>query len=63
MREVNHFPQSSTKVKNEWSYTSATATCLHVMDRKNVIFLYVVHVGVRMVNCIVTIGFESRRTL
>jgi hypothetical protein len=28
-REVNHSPQFSVKVKNEWSYTSTPAECSH----------------------------------
>jgi len=31
--------------------TSATHIWLHVVDREN-LFLYVVHVGVRLVNCV-----------
>jgi len=28
-READHSPQSSTEVKNEWSYTSTPLLCLH----------------------------------
>ena len=28
--EADHSPLSSAEVKNEWSYTSTTPTCLHV---------------------------------
>jgi hypothetical protein len=30
--KVTHMPQSSAKVKNEWSYTFATPVCLCDMD-------------------------------
>ena len=37
--EVNHTPpSSSTKVKNEWSYHFYSPTCLHSVDRENLIF-------------------------
>ena len=31
--EADHWPPSNVQVKNEWSYTSATPTCLHSMNR------------------------------
>ena len=37
--EVNHPRPSSTEVKNEWRYTSASPIRLRVMDREN-IYLY-----------------------
>jgi hypothetical protein len=39
-REVNHTPPSSTKVKNEWSYTSIPSVCLRGIDRENVYLLF-----------------------
>jgi len=33
--ETDHSPPSSAKVKNEWSYTSASPMCLHVKHRNN----------------------------
>jgi len=32
-RGVNHSLSSNTKVKNEWSYTSTSPTCIHGVDR------------------------------
>ena len=32
--EVDHSPPSSTKVQNEWSYTSTPSTCLRGVNRK-----------------------------
>jgi hypothetical protein len=37
-REDNNLPTSSSKVKNEWSYTSDLRTCLHGMDKENFTF-------------------------
>jgi hypothetical protein len=34
-REVNHLPESSAKVKKEWSYTSAPAICLRGVHRED----------------------------
>jgi len=31
--EADHSPPTNTEVKNEWSYTSTPATCLHAMHR------------------------------
>jgi len=31
--EADHLLPSSTKVKNEWSYTSILPVCLHCVDR------------------------------
>jgi hypothetical protein len=36
---VKHTPPSSAKVKNEWSYTSTPAVCLHGVDREEVYIL------------------------
>ena len=39
--EIDHWPPSSTEVKNEWSSTSAQPTCLH--DKDNFTFyIYIV---------------------
>jgi len=37
--ETDHLPQSSTKVKKEWSHISAPPTYLHGMDRDNFTFI------------------------
>ena len=38
-REVYHSPLTSTKVKNEWSYTSTPPLCLYCVDSDTLIFL------------------------
>jgi hypothetical protein len=35
-RDVNHSPQSSAEIKNEWRYTSSPLICLHGVDRENI---------------------------
>ena len=35
---VDHSSPTSPEVKNEWSYTSSSPTCLHGVDRGNVTF-------------------------
>jgi hypothetical protein len=35
--EVSHWSQSSGEVENEWSYTSATPTCLHGVEGKKLL--------------------------
>ena len=35
-----NIPPSSTKVKNEWSYTSTPLLCLRGIEREKVHFLY-----------------------
>jgi hypothetical protein len=40
--EVNHSPQSSAKVKNEYSYTSTPPICFHGIGRENFTF-YIQH--------------------
>ena len=39
-RHADHSPPPSTKVKNEWSHTSATPTRLHGMKGKNLYLCY-----------------------
>ena len=34
-REIDHSPQSSAEVKNEWSYTILPPICLHGVGRDN----------------------------
>jgi len=36
--ETDHSPSSRAEAKNEWSYTSSPAICLHGMDRNNFTF-------------------------
>jgi hypothetical protein len=36
--EINHTPQSSAEVNDEWSYTSKPPVCLQSMDKENVPF-------------------------
>ena len=36
---VDHPPPHSAKVKNEWTHTSASFTCLHGMNRNNFTFM------------------------
>ena len=36
--EVNHSPQSSDEVKNEWKYTATPPVCLHSVDKENFFF-------------------------
>jgi hypothetical protein len=45
-REVDHSPPTSTKVKNEWSYTSITPIALHGVDSDNYILLTYFHLFV-----------------
>ena len=37
--EADHWPSPTAQVKNEWSYTSASPTCLHSMNRFNFTWL------------------------
>jgi len=37
-REVNHSPQSSAEVKNEWSYVSTSPIRFHGVERGKVCF-------------------------
>ena len=37
-RDFDHYPPSSAKIKNEWSYTSICHMYLCGMGRENVIF-------------------------
>ena len=39
-RDVNHWPLSSTEVKNDRSYTSTQPVCLHGMDREFTLLVY-----------------------
>jgi len=32
--DLNYWPESSARVKNEWSYTSSPPKCLHGVDRE-----------------------------
>lgn len=38
-REVDHWPPSSAKIKNEQRYTSAPPVCFHGMERYNFTFI------------------------
>jgi len=38
-RDVYHFPPYSSKLRNEWSYTSSPTVCLHGSYRENFTFL------------------------
>jgi hypothetical protein len=37
--DAHHSPSSSVQVKNEWSYTSSSPICFHVVDRDNSSFI------------------------
>jgi hypothetical protein len=47
--EADQSPSCSAKFKSEWSYTSTTAVCLHVMYRDNLAFFFTT---VNLVYCI-----------
>ena len=38
-RGVNHSLSYNTKVKNEWSYTSASPTCIHGVNKENCTYI------------------------
>jgi hypothetical protein len=45
VREAGASPPSSAKVKNEWSYTSASPAYIHGVHNNNFTFTFIIYVS------------------